>query len=118
MKELKDYLHLYIGCKIQRPGINGQVLVETLDLKYASWILSFEDAKLILRRLESMTEIEGEEMYSGMTGSFEVDIPIIGGDTATIRLSPYQIQFLLSKGFDLFDLIDAGLAIEDKTTNP
>lgn len=60
--------------------------------------------KLILRPLSDMTE---EEMIE-----VDVDVPNILSEYEKLR--PTAFSFLLSKGFDLFGLIDAGLAI-DKT---
>jgi hypothetical protein len=110
MKELKDFIHLYVGCKVQWIRSDGNTAVQELTLSDAAWLRERKDAKLILRPIESLTDVEGEEMYSGMTGSYEIEIPVIG-ETATITISPYQVAFLLSKGFDLFGLHAAGLCV-------
>ena len=142
MKELKDYIHLYIGCRCTYPDTDPEAPwivatltgctiaygVETTYLEvqkhahgethgdYLAWKSNGNhnsdalNLKLILRPLESMTDDEGDEMWSKMTGSFEIEIPIIG-ETAEITISPYQVAFLLSKGFDLFGLKEAGLAV-------
>lgn len=111
MKELKDYAHLYLGCKAVLTNEDQEekkFILNAYNLNYYRDYLS--DIKLILRPLESIAEEEGEEMWSKMTGSFEIEIPIIG-ETAKITISPYQVAFLLSKGIDLFGLKEAGLAI-------
>lgn len=90
----------------------------------------FEGLKLHLRRLESMTEDEAREVYRIFYGSDPVrenalfsnkkqlfaivegiNEPVIYGFIGCPRVWLH----LLSKGFDLFGLIDAGLAKEIDT---
>lgn len=60
---------------------------------------------LILRKLEDMTEEEADKLAS-MCPQRNYD-----------KYNPAQFTYLLSKSFDLFGLIEAGLAIDAKTLN-
>lgn len=147
-KDIKDYLHLYLGrelfgtyldasgsrgiltgvtnggheCEIQfflEDGINVEEEPE--------WNEAHE-VKLILRPLSDMTEEEGIECATTFFHDCEgKDVKVednygtkkIIWRTASIHFpdvyyTPDITRYLLSKGFDLFGLIDAGLAI-DKT---
>lgn len=116
MKELKDYLHLYIGCKLQRGGTVTYALLSAAE--YASFD-AWSDLKPILRPLSDMTEEEKTEYKAKFNGMESTNIlpEIRAGRLINFHLnskSPFEVAFLLSKGFDLFGLIEAGLAI-DKT---
>lgn len=113
MKDIKDYLHLYKGQQGQylKPKkqewsewkiVNGE-FIHTVDL--LDW-----KARLSLRPLSDMTEDEKRKWRSLMHKQYS------GGAGHTGYLeNPESFRYLLSKGFDLFGLIEAGLAI-DKTT--
>jgi hypothetical protein len=112
---IKDYLHLYLGCsamfdnriwKINKIGA-GIVRLIRRDGSYGKWVeCHYEDCQLILRPLSSMTEDEKKELDAiEKNGS--------SYPTVAYALAPC-FAWLLSKHFDLFGLIDAGLAI-DKT---
>lgn len=99
--DIKDYLHLYLGCE----AMHGKQKVVVCGLNINSYCIQniinvdtfrIEDIKPILRPLSDMTDKESKHHAN-----------ILKGDTESIR-------YLLSKGFDLFGLIQAGLAI-DKT---
>lgn len=127
-KNIKDYLHLYIGCNIaiaeerfNSPGLRligisdlgCQVRDESIKL---SFYVNLEDCKLVLRPLSDMTEEEARELcpngeYPFLKYLSEKD------EWYTNRIHFYTAysecyRFLLSRGFDLFGLIDAGLAID------
>jgi hypothetical protein len=69
------------------------------------------DLKPMLRKLSSMTREEEREVG----GNPVVSVPTTGKRRKVILpLSPDQTHYLLSSGFDLFGLIDAGLAVEKK----
>lgn len=111
-------LAMYLGCNCQRD--HGKGIIETAPLMgvvqsevdKGKWIacvdvgLDFfhewyvEETKPILRRLEDMTD---EERAAQVPTS----------DTIAGRAE--SIAYLLSKHFDLFGLIDAGLVIDAKT---
>lgn len=108
MKNTKDYLHLYLGCEVviekssywcvhefdYHKGEKRLLLPSVL-----TWVRNNEMiVKPILRPLSDMTEEE---------------------DAIDCDLSPAEkFRFRLSKDFDLFGLIEAGLAIDKtKTSN-
>lgn len=139
MKEIKDYLHLYLGCEIE---------FGYKEKKYRGWLRGKSDKtgwecerrspsifapllyvkaeliKPILRPLSDMTEEEYNEKESFVHKFSGKDI---GADGKGVYSNPYMVRsffckleaekvnYLLSKQFDLFGLIEAGIAI-DKTT--
>jgi hypothetical protein len=143
-KEFKDY-HLYLGCDVllindisedygddsyDPPAINsiGKLsLINEGDFQInggeesegwpygvtfenchiALWDL--KDFKLLLRPLSDMTEEEKENIQGTDWGFLETNYDW--------EFSPETFIYLLSKYFDLFGLIEAGLAI-DKTKLP
>lgn len=114
MKKLKNYLHLYLGCEVQ--CVKGeQSLLREYNISQGqvfrlgsnrifAVLMLIDYFKLILRPLSSMTEEE----------SLELEKYPMAYDTMQRWWSSEQFVWLLSKGFDLFGLIEAGLAI-DKT---
>ncbi len=96
---IKDYLHLYLGCDMLDISDNSTYTLHP-EMLYAS----IKDGdKPILRPLSDMTEDESE---------FVADAAWQG--KPTIYMNAEITAYLLSKHFDLFGLIEAGLAI-DKT---
>lgn len=144
--ELKSVLHLYIGCKIQShphfipnkrektevPGVcilTPDLLADLLNEIFPGSI--GYTWKPIIRKLESITE---EEIYDFV----KLIEPIVcdaylsccdilfsyyrGGERHDscfnlLWCDPSQFAFLLSKGFDLFGLIDSGQAIDEAALN-
>jgi hypothetical protein len=122
---------LYLGQKCDSryliSGISGSTRVETLDVSHIL-LLSELTAEIAphLRRLESITEEEARELYMLATGMvwekrstgdclfnwvFAQKKENIQSIYHCIGI-PSAWLYLLSKGFDLFGLIDAGLAKE------
>ena len=171
-KELKDYLHLYLGCDCRLDnketgkliGFDSRLHDAELEMVcYTIWLdkendwsvynddKNFGRIKPILRPLSDMTEeaiklfqmlslydlkdcvfdfIEDEssfcinaELRGRVIDAMEVrisDFPIINMMNKDGSFSPVSniqdiFMFLISKHFDLFGLIESGLAI-DKTT--
>lgn len=165
-KEIKDYLHLYLGCEcVTDDGRTGwfagfdicekdySIVMITVRFpgEEEDWsVLNDNDEcdriKLVLRPLSDMTEEEaahiGQLVYGKpdsvkwriehKNGYLKIyrkhyqkaitidyasaDLDFYDGDELDTSLRQIEIfQYLLSKSFDLFGLIDAGLAI-DKTT--
>lgn len=139
-KEIKDYLHLYIGCKCHLLDYkNGepkefQLTVYNLNY-YRDWISYIRP---ILRPLSSMVEGEAKEMaemrgikkvhfkrFEFDHGNDRIDVLYFNMQRRNIEwvyiflknLTPDQFRFFLSKSFDQFGLIDAGLAIDSTKTN-
>lgn len=109
MIKLKDVIHYYIGQQSEfKARASGAAFVE--QLTHANINLPpeyFQSITPLLRPLSSMTENEIEEYKSLMRfttdGVHQVGIRV---DTAA------SFHFLISKGFDLFSLIESGQAID------
>jgi hypothetical protein len=140
MKEIKDYLHLYLGCEC-KDNVTGQVRkLHTVymdlnqrpvyELQNIDVVTTFysEEFKPILRPLSDMTEEEINECWKILEWSEMITTPsyrrnalneeFLDSDEGRecgwfsfIKILPY----LLKQSFDLFNLIPEGLAI-DKIT--
>lgn len=120
--DIKSYLHLYLGCELDTniPGDYvhpyGHTKIDTLDsdsIAKVLWTLDKKErdqkggfidsdhiyCKPILRPLSSMTVEEEFEIFPKMTSS------------KWGPYSPDEFARLLSKGFDIFNLIEKGLAL-------
>lgn len=123
MKEIKDYLHLYLGCEIKCTGghyegevaiINGvtktHITVEgsiKSDFNVIVYETFYNYWKPILRPLSDMTL---DEM-----AILQIDgLDDLKGNLGDLLMKTTDFLMLLHWGFDIFDLIPAGLAI-DKT---
>lgn len=150
MKELKDYIHLYLGCKclIQQFGEHpksfgviscvehGDSLVMIIDSGPNTRAIRITEIKLVLRPLSSMTDVEVRELiqydklceeYKSLVYEFFPDgkrieiqwsvetddgIKIPNNWTLSlIEMNAHDFAWALKKGFDLFGLKEAGLAI-------
>lgn len=119
VKNIKDYLHLYLGFGMYNQGLADHLYkkgipytpqkLRTVGSDGLFWVGSEEDSremsttnfKPILRPLSDMTN-EDEEA-TGLNATYEY-----GHHTFT----PSEFIYFLSKGFDLFGLIESGLAID------
>lgn len=128
MKEIKDYLHLYLGCEClandEQFKLYGVEVTDTGTLAYDGtmidgihqcWWIENCDFKLILRPLSDMTEEEGKfivDNYSFRSVSMPHNKKGFGIEIAK-RLSEQMAvaQYLLSKHFDLFNLHEQGLCL-------
>lgn len=138
MKKIEDYLHLYLGCTVwdsynDRKGKLVKVSTVGVGVLGTSvvWEFEFSEIKLILRPLSDITNEEVKEFANWEAGMtlvkfksdelmLELQYLNIGERETTFyhyywrQISARQFHYLLSKGFDLFNLIPEGLAI-DKT---
>jgi hypothetical protein len=130
-KNIKDYLHLYLGCEC-RPldntkqgwlmGIRIMQGVENAFLQYdlnsTENLIPFKlnELKPILRPLSDMSDEENLE-FGGLWAFAETYIPDIEDTHDPYEIEPEAFRFLLSEHFDLFGLIEAGLAIDKTTLN-
>lgn len=138
-KDIKDYLNLYLNHQVEvqkkdDPGnkLIGRICEVTCGSNHSDWIkvrfdtcvevytsewgksfsnahtyfINYDHIRLLLRPLSDMTEEEIAYKKSILT------------ETENLALYEEQVaemfRYMLSKGFDLFGLIEAGLAI-DKT---
>lgn len=135
IKDIKDYLHYYLGCEVECPHGKGMLIsVSNYDHitvtgdgdKY----YKPKEVKPILRPLSDMTEEEGREyaQHYGIKGHHPVTITEENGYVkvsigykdhmaSLFPLSPHgqkpeSLHYLLSKHFDLFGLIESNLAID------
>ena len=162
MKELKDYLHLYLGCEVMTNEGKGKLISvgfnnKVLDIKISVDGDSecIEWFKLVIHPLSDMTEMEIIKLmtiiYKSIFGqcglisetnlitdendndkvgftckddsnnrigvTVEVDRGIeFSFNEDKLKVNQFECtQWLLKNSFDLFGLIEAGLAI-DKTT--
>lgn len=121
MKKIEDYIHLYIGQEIETgtgkvtlyavkkeiiPCTNFGMVVLNGNITHGlTWD---NECKLILRPLSDMTEEEKNYIDELQKIEDEISCPLL-----RVHKTRHgeQLRYLLSKGFDLFGLIDAGLAI-------
>jgi len=115
---IKDFIHLYLGCECWWEDKDGNSGGRTEIDFYIIAELYGERIKLkpILRPLSDMTKEERKEC-GNLDYDFSDDEIFNNMDWKYFDTlySANQVIWLLSKHFDLFGLIDSGLAI-DKTT--
>jgi hypothetical protein len=138
-RDIKDYLHLYLGCDMQyNTHHEPQNEPYILTAKNLDEAIEFEE-RPILRPLSDITDEEIRELFRhdkiskeysnvsyqrelvmnnilmGITVNYDVTTPDgTYSHSWTLRFSAinaHDFKWLLSKHFDLFQLIDAGLAI-------
>jgi len=114
--KIQDYLHLYLGCTAMiTEGSTVSPYNLSSDILSSVYAGEFVDVKPILRPLSDMTDEESREIcaYTRNAQAFvKFDTPI--GKEA---INPLPFKYLLSKHFDLFGLIEAGLALNAKQLN-
>lgn len=130
-KKIEDYLPYYLGAKIKVPG---QTITITHNLLADEYLMKHCGMRPFLRRVEDMECAEAIEYAKLMTvrripdgasvvvfkndsGHVQVSIEAGSSSVSLFPLSiyggnPESLRYLLSKHFDLFGLIDAGLAID------
>ena len=113
-KKIEDYAHLYIGSSCiwsRRKGdIKKECIITVSDLP---WLRSMPVFKPILRPLSDMTEEEAEEINAEL-GSNHLANNLKDKSYYAMNVHvQFDLTFrLLRMGFDLFGLIDSGLAID------
>lgn len=106
MKKIEDYLHFYIGCKMKNTKDGTIWTLRHLDFSdLQEWK---NDHKPILRPLSDITDKEKDKGYREWYNVSD------RYGTPTMR-NAAEIKYFLSKHFDLFGLIEAGLAIDATT---
>lgn len=119
-KKIEDYIQYYVGCKVIDTIIGIELTLIGVEMHAAGKIgtaicfgyggrsvIGLSRIKPLLRPLSSMTEEEQHD-YAGFGHA-------TGTAFGDIKLQARRTAYLLSHHFDLFGLIDAGLAI-DKTS--
>lgn len=125
-KEIKDYLHLYYGveCIVEKSDyhmvhnlmINAgdKAIIDGKFIFHVHNAVPFKGiVKPILRPLSDMTEEESKELLSIQ----DLKRGVIDTKYVIVTRSWEDARYLLSKHFDLFGLIESGLAIDVTTLN-
>jgi hypothetical protein len=121
--KLQDYLHYYLGCDYwtnnSQGNLNAKTLPDVIDMCERG-----KGVQLHLRRLEDITEDEAREFLKQAIPGAEYleknEYAVIWrsqGSRADIWFMhgpPAGFHYLLQNHFDVFGLIDAGLAIDAK----
>lgn len=134
-KKIEDYLHLYIGCDAvmstdhwHEPEGDKRVKVTGIAHEARDYVFYLCESgtgnseikyfKPILRTLESMTEAELNEC-GNMVYDFSNDEWLLPHkwEDFELMLCPEQSHWLIQRHFDLFGLIDAGLALNAAEVN-
>jgi len=122
MKDINDYLYLYFGCEAEVLGkSNGRLVGLNQDIAicwhpdYGAGSTLAINIKLLLRPLSDMTEEEKKEIsFDAYKVMRKEQNPTANGTERAVTWAAKQTAYLLKQGFDLFNLIPEGLAI-DKT---
>jgi hypothetical protein len=125
---IKDYIHLYIGCEClydwlyyNETDLFGKVTSKIIeDVRTPHLSGAATNVRPLLRPLSDMTDEEAVNVGILPKRHWHEDTPQEQIDWLCNNwnmeiYSPSDLRYLLSEGFDLFGLIDAGLAL-DKTT--
>ncbi len=128
MKKIEDYLHLYVGADVAlavedfdyseklvgiHPVTEG-VRYLTADRTGAISYRKSENIKPLLRPLSDMTEEERYKCQYNAQCFFLKETGPLDTDSLSIEQAAIVTNYLIKQGFDLFELIEAGLAM-DKT---
>jgi hypothetical protein len=132
--KLEEVIHLYLGCELYAEFDDGSSGTFALNEYYlrnirSNWISDKPVPTLIkplLRQLSDITEEEKEFIVRCITynhvkfSSTESalgcwDNEEYGKKIQHMRFYADELQYLLSKGFDLFSLIETGQAIDKNT---
>jgi hypothetical protein len=128
---IKDYLHLYLGCEYMIKTDTGWVHMDSpFDVwAFCHWNKYEEEIKPILRPLSDISH-EEQEQFIEVAGLEPEDIDCLikspddffqgelsYGTAHLTNIAQWAqgVNYLLSKHFDLFQLIDFGLAIDVTT---
>lgn len=138
----EDYIHLYIGCPVAICEPNIEPVPATLEGfdAYSGQVISerstwpIEQIKLLLRPLPTMTREEATELvfnhpfygkhftvdHEYYRGAIHFKVVYNGQSRKWCKEisptdTPESMRLLLKKGFDIFGLIEAGLALKQAT---
>lgn len=104
-KKIEDYLYLYMGHEFVTNNSQGEVNHKTLTyILQMCKITPSKNIQLVLRPLSDLTKKESKHL---------TEAAIEG--KPTIFMNAELTHYFIRQGFDVFGLIDAGLAI-NKTT--
>ena len=112
-KNIKDYIHLYLGCEVNTNrygvGLLDSVSKTCIHIEFEKTIQGFffDDVKLLLRPLSDMTDKETIEIKKHCDS---VEKYIETG--LYVSVDGKLHAYLLKQRFDIFGLIKCGLAID------
>lgn len=117
-KKIEDYLHLYLGCECEVEYWGGEKCRKSItpELMYnfksnGHGNLQIRHIKPFLRPLNNLTQGEIRNAVNPMVyGLKTLDSPEV------LRQAGEITNYLLSKHFDLFNLIESNLAIDSTTS--
>lgn len=120
MKDIKSYIHLYIGCRAKTTGgkygkivsasVDGTAIIVYDNEDPRGFVISIAALKLILRPLDEMSDAEST-VYAQL-GDSDFNKAVGRKDYYAVdKMAAHQVFWAIKKGFDLFDLKDAGLAV-------
>lgn len=121
--DIKDYLHFYIGQQVEYLEYST-LCSDLITYNNISFLLTDEsvsEIKPLLHQLKDITDDDLVEIYDlDIDGNNDkhagAESKLYKRNYASMNLKEYKVMpFMLKKGFDLFGLIDAGLAIDAKT---
>ncbi len=104
-KQIKDYIHLYLGCKAEICHAGACIIDNITPSTITMSRDGITQIKPVLRRMSSLTDTEESEM------KLSIQIAMDDYYTTSAQIS----NWFFKNGFDCFQLIQSGLAI-DKTT--
>lgn len=126
---IQDYIHYYIGCRCfntwypeDHPEYDRGWYLRTfrtaidtvnpygLATESLEYLTGTDSIKLILRKLEDITQEECDAY-----NKINITMHSINKVQDQMKTNAATTNYLLKQGFDLFDLIHNGLAIDSKT---
>lgn len=122
VKRIENYLHYYLGCDVMVPDEKEACKLVAVN-DQSGYIDSgcdypLAEIKPLLRPLFEITEEEAAMAFKSASPRGKVEgRQVIKYYSNVSFLEPPEFHYLLSRGFDLFGLIDAGLAIDKTLTN-
>ncbi len=120
MKNIAEYLPYYIGqqatVKFRLGTLIRSPKVEetTINAHHLEAISCYEYIKPHLRKLKDMTEEERKELFDLFMNKIPKGLSIYLFEKSE-TWAAIQTHYLIKQGFDLFGLIDEGLAIDKAT---
>jgi len=122
-KNIKDYIHFYVGQPIKTSrygtGVLDSVSKTCFHVEFEKTIQGFlfnADAKLLLRPISDMTDKEMDEVKKYSDHSDHIEYYIETG--VFIRIDGELHRILCKWGFDIFNLIESGLALDKTKADP
>lgn len=142
-KNIKDFIHFYLGCECVNSSFPKGHLEYDKGWKFRGIDLTTPKSFLIeteteytfsesimlkLRKLESMTEEEWQEIRFHLSPDIVASVPLVKWSdrprwviVLENRVQTNTLKFLdgielIKRGYDVFKLIDSGLAIEKQPT--